>query len=398
MSIVIKPLAQEHFQQSMDLSSFAFQFPLTQEQLNERSDSFINNDQLRLGVFEGEQLCAQATLLHLHTYIGGKVFSMGGIAGVSTWPEHRRHGYVASLLSELLIIMREQGQSISMLHPFSFAFYRKFGWESFVDHKTIELSSEHLSAILKNAKQRKLSGKIVRLNDWEKLQHVYNRYALRYNGMLQRSSEWWQTSVAKRKKGVYAAYENNEGVLEGYLIYEVTNRQMNIHEFICLTNQSEQALLNYIAQHDSMVHHVSWITQKDDEILFNLDNPRAKQETVPYFMARIVDVESFITQFPFLPSDSDEQFNIRIEDQHADWNNGSFLLTINRDGKAQIIKSSERSTEEILISIGALTAWLLYYQNWDTLVRFEKASGMDDVLKRLQRRIPANRTYLTDFF
>src|SRR5690606_23956920 len=112
MSVVIKPLVQEHFQQSMDLSSFAFQYSLSQEQLESRRESFINHNQLRLGVFDGEQLCAQATLLHLNTYVAGKLFSMGGIAGVSTWPEHRRHGYVSRLLTELLTIMRKQGQSI----------------------------------------------------------------------------------------------------------------------------------------------------------------------------------------------------------------------------------------------------------------------------------------------
>src|SRR5690606_11674243 len=129
MEVIIKTLEDEHFQQSVSLSSFAFQFPLTAQQLEERKATFNQPEQTRLGVFKDEQLCAQATLLDLQTYIAGQAFHMGGIAGVSTWPEHRRNGYVASLLKELLLIMKQKGQSISMLYPFSFAFYRKYGWE-----------------------------------------------------------------------------------------------------------------------------------------------------------------------------------------------------------------------------------------------------------------------------
>lgn len=405
MSTIIKKLTQEHFQQSMDLASFAFQYPLTPEQLEERRSSFIDPTQEKLGVFQDEQLCAQATLLDLQVYIAGKLFTMGGIAGVSTWPEHRRHGYVAKLLQELLLLMKENGQSISMLHPFAFAFYRKFGWESYIDYKKYELGTEHLSSLLRKQKQAGQQGQITRLNSWQPLQQVYEQYAERYNGMLHRAENWWRERIAVRKKGTYAAYQDQHGQIQGYIIYEASNRQMNIHEFIALTYEAEQQLLLYIAQHDSMVEKVSWIAPSNDSFVFSLDNPRIKQEIIPYFMARIVAVAPFIAQFPFVQADKEEQYRITITDEQASWNDGAFVLQIGADGKAIIQQAASVDVheqlpdqEEILISIGALTAWLLYYQTWETLVRFNKVKGSESVLKRLQSRIPARITYLTDFF
>lgn len=403
MDLVLKQLTEEHFQQSMDLSSFAFQYPLSPEQLEERRSSFTKH--MKLGVFKNDQLCAQATLIDFETYIAGKAFPMGGIAGVSTWPEHRRNGYVAKILKELLLIMKQKGQSISMLHPFSFAFYRKFGWESYIDHKKYELQAEQLTSLLREYQQRhhEMKGEIVRLDDWKLLEQTYDQYAQAYNGMLKRTESWWQDVITVKKTGIYAAYRDRLGQIQGYIIYEVKNRQMTIHELIALTYEAEEQLLYYIAQHDSMVEKVYWTVPEDDTFVFGLSNPRIKQEIMPYFMARIVDVTAFIEQFPFEQAAEPEDYYIQLSDEQAEWNHGLFKLHIAADGKATIQRAEEEVnhgvTDNLIIaSIGALTSWLLYYQTWNTMVRFHKLEGSEFIMKRFQKRIPSRTTYLADFF
>ncbi|MFD2881051.1 GNAT family N-acetyltransferase [Paenibacillus rhizoplanae] len=63
--------------------------------------------------FEGDGIGAQLTLLPLQACIQGRPVSMGGIAGVATWPENRRQGYVAHLLTHALKTMNENGQTLS---------------------------------------------------------------------------------------------------------------------------------------------------------------------------------------------------------------------------------------------------------------------------------------------
>ncbi len=52
---------------------------------------------------------------------------MGGVAGVATYPEYRRSGYVKELLQHSLQTMKKDGYTVSMLHPFAVSFYRKYG-------------------------------------------------------------------------------------------------------------------------------------------------------------------------------------------------------------------------------------------------------------------------------
>jgi predicted acetyltransferase len=81
------------------------------------------------GEFENEELISKLHILSLEIKIENCRFSMGGIAGVATWPEHRRKGSVTRLLNKALSAMKKKGQTISLLHPFNINFYRRFGWE-----------------------------------------------------------------------------------------------------------------------------------------------------------------------------------------------------------------------------------------------------------------------------
>ncbi len=53
------------------------------------------------------------------------------VAGVCTFPEYRRRGYVRQLLSELEARLAPSGMEALVLQPFDFAFYEKLGFKAF---------------------------------------------------------------------------------------------------------------------------------------------------------------------------------------------------------------------------------------------------------------------------
>ena len=116
----IRKLTTDDFEACMTLSEYAFQFVLNEEQVEKRRKEF--NSHNVLGVYEDGQVGAKLHIIPFQTYIQGRSFEMGGIAGVATWPEYRRKGWVAGLLKFALEEMNRNKQSISFLHPFSFAF------------------------------------------------------------------------------------------------------------------------------------------------------------------------------------------------------------------------------------------------------------------------------------
>src|SRR5699024_11674372 len=79
------------------------------------------------GYMVDEQLAGKVHIIPLSINVGGHSFNMGGISAVATWPEYRRRGIAKDLLQHSLRKMKENGQVISLLHPFLVGFYRTYG-------------------------------------------------------------------------------------------------------------------------------------------------------------------------------------------------------------------------------------------------------------------------------
>lgn len=60
----------------------------------------------------------------------GHVALMGGVGGVATLPQHRRHGAIRACMKAAFEDMYQKGYLLSALYPFSFNYYRKFGYEA----------------------------------------------------------------------------------------------------------------------------------------------------------------------------------------------------------------------------------------------------------------------------
>nr|WP_260986708.1 GNAT family N-acetyltransferase [Paenibacillus xylanexedens] len=320
---------------------------------------------------------------------------MGGIAGVATWPEYRRKGWVAGLLKHALEEMNRNKQSISFLHPFSFGFYRKYGWETYVEFKRYKVPTAHLPS-------KKATPGTIRRGDpgLSTLKEVYSVYAERYNGTLVRDDARWENSVLVNGTSQRAVYYDEADVAQGYLLYEVKENKFTIKEIIYLNEEARQGLWTFIANHDSMIQEVTLQAPASDTLAFQLDNPRIQQEIVPYFMARIVSVEQFISQYPFASQDSPVQIVLQVEDTHAPWNEGVWQLNVAMNGTASIWKTSEPITDDqtIKVDIQALTAVLMGYRRPTEMARIGRIYGPEAAIKALEQAIPERETYLLDFF
>jgi len=393
--IEIKHTGMEQFDESMALSQFAFQYERSAAELEKTREQYESEPAVRYGAYVDNKQAAQAAVLKLQTYVGGKAFDMGGIAGVATWPEFRRQGLVAQILIQSLLEMKENGQTVSFLHPFSFGFYRKFGWETYTEHKTYTIKTDMLPA------RKAYEGRFERVSgNYSILNDVYQAYASEYNGSLVRTEFWWKYRISKSKPGQIALYYDKSGAAHGYIIYEVKNSRLKVHEFVHLNEPARAALWSFIAQHDSMIDEVTITMPSDDRLPYMLSNPRIKQEVIPYFMARIVDAEAFVSQYDFKAADSGDDIHIELIDEQATWNNGHFLLHIDASGRASLRRLDEgkKIHEAIKMDIGSFTSVLFGYIKLEQLAHLARIEGDMGLVKRLQSRIHERTTYLPDFF
>lgn len=393
----IRTLRQEELLESFSLSEFAFQYELTAEEKAERIASTDPNQVW--GYFVDGAMAAKLTVLNFRTWLNGKSFAMGGIAGVATWPEYRRNGMVGQLLVQALKAMREQGQTISFLAPFKFEFYRKYGWETYVDYLKYEIPVDKLPKF-----QAAEGSSILRVTkSGEILNPIYAKFAKAYNGMMERDADWWNNRYLKFKKGIAAVYKNAQGEQRGYVFYQVKDTVATIHELVFLDEEARRGLWKFIADHDSMITKVEVNAPVDDQLPFLVHDPKFKQEKITYFSARIVDVEAFLTQYVYEARDGAESIYLHISDKHADWNQGVYRLQFTDNGKAAIVaklSEDEIPAEDQLLScnIQTLTALFMGYQKAGFMARVERLQGSEELVSRLEDAIPRRTTYLADFF
>jgi len=390
----IRPLRSEELSEHFALSQFAFQYESTEEQI-EQARAQTKPEHI-LGHFVDDHLAAQITIIPLQTFVQGQPMKMGGIAGVSTWPEYRRKGLVGKLLVHGLRVMKERGQTVSFLAPFSFPFYRKYGWETYVDRKAYTVDTGLLPIFPDTG------GHVKRNDDLQLLNSLYEPYAQAYNGTLKRDADWWTDKVLKQKKGKVVVYFNANDVPRGYMIYQVRNRELNVDELVFLDDDARKGLWRFIYNHDSMIERVKMIAPADDPLPFLLANPRIKQEISPYFMARIVDVASFLQQYPFRSTGQKHAFALDITDSYAPWNSKRFAVHVNEDGRANIeAHASVAGTEDLpLLScdIQTLSTMLFSFQRPSLLRQIGRIQGSESAIMALEQLVLSKQTYLLDFF
>ncbi|MDZ5470659.1 GNAT family N-acetyltransferase [Bacillus sp. 31A1R] len=388
----IKKLTEKDYLESMNLSMYAFQYEVPEADIPKRKETLKEHNVLC--IWDDEQLAAKLHILPLSVYVQGQEWKMGGVAGVATYPEYRRRGFVKSLILESLKEMREAKQIISLLHPFDIGFYRKFGWEIMSDYKKSTIEKLDLKKV------GEVSGVVKRFTKEKhtsQIEDIYKEFAKQYSGTLVRTTKWWLNHVYHNQQ--VAVYFNEQGHGKGYIVYSLKDNVMDIQEVVTLNHEAEKGLWNFICQHDSMVDKVNIITSIHTNFPYYLNQPKVKMEVYPYFMARIVDVERCLELFTFNSTDKD--VFLHVDDSFSPWNNGTYQIS-STGVKVFKNKPGSQCTNPpkvgIHLNINALTAILLGYKRPQELFYLEEISGRTEDIEALESLVPNQKSFFYDFF
>ncbi len=391
MSRKIRRLSKEDYPEIFQLSQFAFQYSLSQEELTKKQEEAERHE--IWGWFEEEQLSAKVHMIPLHVYINGNVMKMGGIASVASWPEYRRGGKIKKLLQEVLLSMKSTGHTISYLHPFSVPFYRKYGYEITFNQKKYQIPMEDLK------KDWKANGYARRKqNNHEELQQIYSAYISNFNGALIRDEEWWNQRIIKKDTMITICY-NEQNEAEGYLLYHVKDQILHVEEMAYANLNGLRLILQLISNHDSMAAKVEMTVPENDYLPMLIDEPRYEQKVVPYFMSRIVDVYSFLQEYSYNKAQEVKPVKIVVEDDFIPENNGAYYLTI-VNGKVNVSTEKPDNLEFgwINCSIQYLTSMFLSYNRPTELAELQFIEADKNGLQSIEKLIDYKQAYFPDFF
>ncbi|WP_353625974.1 GNAT family N-acetyltransferase [Bacillus sp. JCM 19041] len=132
----MRQVTNEHTQDSIDLLKYVFQVThqdvsqIGESQLARWKKPMIEECSV-LGWFSNNKLISQMVVYPFSVNIHGQPYKMGGVTGVGTYPEYAGLGLMNDLMKESLKLMKERGQTISYLFPYSIPYYRKKAGKSF---------------------------------------------------------------------------------------------------------------------------------------------------------------------------------------------------------------------------------------------------------------------------
>lgn len=145
-----------------------------------------------------------------------------------------------------------------------------------------------------------------------------------------------------------------------------------------------------------MIDVVKGDTYTDEPLAFLLEDASIKETISPYYMARIVDFPAFIANYPFKPDTVERHWKFTLTDPIMECNQGSFLLTISKDGRGQATPIAEICDDTI--SIQTMTTMLMGYKRPDYLFKIGRIQTSEAVIDMLEDSIEQQTPYVSDYF
>ena len=305
-------------------------------------------------------------------HFAGREIPCGGIGGINTAPEYRRGGLVREIIGEMAAECDRRSIPLTVLHPFSFAYYRSFGFERVADHRVLEFPITALNFVPRYPDLVRCMGDTHN----QELCEVYNTFAKGGRHlMFGRAPEHFPTTDEKKK--VYLSYDK-EGRPNGYLILEIENFfsvnrmvsvNLHIHELISLTDEAMDKLFGFIRMFEGemetvKMENISMIPEVELRLRHYM---HTKISILPDIMVRINDIKGFFEAIPY--PDEAGCFTFKTaEPPRSPWSgekiNGVWRVTY-RDGKATVEKLPDNTEDyDFYADIASLAQLVFAYDSY----------------------------------
>lgn len=337
----IRPLRSDEIDRFTSLSYYAFSGRAPDERASDFGRRALPERNVLVAVEDGE-IVSQVMIYEFGIWIDGVRFPTGGLAGVSTVPERARRGYASRLLKAALAWMRDElGLSVATLYASVFPLYNGLGWALAEDGLRYSgppvafRPSVHLPADPGGKVVRRLA----RPEDVDLLEPVYRAFAQPRAGYLDRPRWYWEDNVLRlqgpqpRWLGLWYGSDQQ---LAGYVAYTLggpasnprSDSDLHAYELVSLRPEGYHGLLTFLSAHH-LWNKIDLPAGRDVPWASLVQNPHQLEAQAPlrdHFLLRLVDVQQAIRQRRVLSADAVGDLSLRIRDEVAPWNGGTWLI------------------------------------------------------------------------
>lgn len=383
-------LDKSDYEQYKQLFFYSFDVPQDNSE-----EAFLKKEYKHANVYglkEDEQLMTSVTCIPFRVNFFGRKFNMAGIGNVMSAPEYLGRDGITNLMKQAFNDMYENKVTLSYLGPFSYDYYRRFGYEQVFESLQIKIPFEKFARYHKN-----LSGSIKRFKYSEAENNIGDLFNKQNNaGSVIRESWWWKNIPSWYPDDMLAVTYDEAGKTNGYMRYAFKNGDFVIRDIYYKTPDAFLILMHFINKHRSIYQNVV-IHSDDTNLKINpfVTNPSDAQITIkPGMMARIVNLRNFMLNYPVQKNEL-EPIKLSITD-YLTWNKHLWQICV-RNG-AVTFEPIDGITADVTTDIQTLTKALFGYQSLSESYLVSDVSGDVDKIKQLDKIFINKKARLNEFF
>jgi len=355
-----------------------------------------------LGGFDKDgNLIAAINMLPYEMSFDGNIVKMCGIAGVVTAPEARGTGVMGKVYEQCLAKMKEDGYLFSILFPFSYAYYRKFGYELAYEKRSTKVPIDCFRKYPFPKDSVKFWKKGDSIDD---LKFVYESFKQGRNYAINRSNESWEKIVEDADPYInlhytYIHYDSN-GKADAYISFKSKRpdkhdrNEMHISEFAWATKEGMLDMFGFIGGLSPQFGTVHWNVPEDIDLgsMF-AEGWDVETKAHTNFMTRIVDLPKALSMMrvPAIPSG---KVVMDVIDKSMPCNSGKYAVSWN-SGKLTVEKTE--ANPDISTSIETLVQLIVGYTTPQT-AKYRVDTTIHSNLAEIEALFPKKNLYMWETF
>ncbi|MBQ7700540.1 MAG: GNAT family N-acetyltransferase [Clostridia bacterium] len=280
--------------------------------------------------------------------------------GIETPVIHRRGGCVREMLSKMHAYGAENGCVLALLHPFSFAFYRKFGYERAADHIIAGFPTAVLDFVPRVCELVPYDES--KLPDMLK---IYESFGKGRNLLLPRTDGSFYAGGGRQ---TYIYYDGDEP--SGYVVIagsksmyvnHYTDTVLTVKELAYISPKALKAIFSFLrmfeGEYDRIELYDCGLCREAEMMLKH--HMHTDYRTVPDIMGRVLNTKKLLEAHDY--PDEPGEFTVCVKDE-VPTAGGTYRVSYG-GGKREV--SATDNEPDITLSVGAFTQIALGFRALD---------------------------------
>ena len=291
--------------------------------------------------------------------------------GIGTPVHFRRGGNVRRMFDFMHNEAVNEGVAVSLLHPFSFAYYRKFGYEKVSDHLIVKFPTRMIDFVPRRCAFVPYDESMLR-----DLLNLFNEFSRGRNLMIQRFDDRFYKS---KDKEIYICYKEGKAVAcvvystyHELVVNHYENSKLTVHELCYTSPEALREIFSFLRMFEGEFDEIEFanIAPCPEVELLLRHYTHTSYTLVPDIMAKTLNTEMMLLAADY--PNKEGGFTVKVED-NMDSVAGTFKVAYGGgDCKVERVDSAP----DITLTAPAFTRLIYGYDG----VGAEMARYMDGVL------------------